>query len=176
MCIRDRNRTKENRWPIIKNLLDDSFKNSNDNRWKTVRNEITNYNEFKQIFKIKYWSESIQNTVRDNLSTGRYDARRGQTMTAYFLGEVWVARHLQPKIPEECLIAKLSYHFGEDIVRARRCGQIKIIGEMEALLEGFERENYYYRSRRRTEDWNDMNNEQVLQINSDVNRENERPQ
>ena len=80
-------------------------------------------------------------------------------MTAYFLGEVWVARHLQPKIPEECLIAKLSYHFGEDIVRARRCGQIKTIGEMEALLEGFERENYYYKSRR-TEDWNDRNNEQ----------------
>ena len=66
---------------MIKNLLDESFKNINDNWWKAVRNEVNNYSEFKQIFKVKYWQESIQNIVRDNLSTGRYDAGRGQTLT-----------------------------------------------------------------------------------------------
>ena len=99
----------------------------------------------------------------------KYDAVRGQTLTAYFLGKVWVARHLEPQIPEKCLIAKLSYHFGEDIVRARRCGQIKTIGEMEALLEGFEREDYYRRSRRRPKDRHERNKDQPHDNRQPVN-------
>ena len=79
------NRTKENRWHMIKNLLDESFKNITDNWWKAVRNEVNNYNEFKQIFKVKYWSESIQNIVRDNLSTGKYDAVSVCPLTASYM-------------------------------------------------------------------------------------------
>ena len=40
-----------------------------------------------------------------------------------------------------------------------RCGQVKTIGAMEALLESYEREDYYRRSRRRLEPQNDRQNE-----------------
>ena len=51
-------RIKETRWNIIKNLLDDCFKNINDNWWSAVRNETNNYEEFKKVFRSKYWSDS----------------------------------------------------------------------------------------------------------------------
>ena len=54
---------------------------------------------------------------------------------AYFLGKVCIARHLEPRILEKCLVTKLSYHFEEGIVHARLCGQVKTIGAMEALLD-----------------------------------------
>lgn len=56
---------------------------------------------------------------------------------------------LEPKIPEECLIAKLAYHFEKGIQRARFCEQIKTIGAMEALLESYEQKEYYRGNRRR---------------------------
>lgn len=88
-------RVKENRWSIIKNLLDESFKQLYHNWWTAIRNEVHSYREFKQALKIKYWSESIQNIVRDNLCNGKYDSARGQTPTAYFLGKVCNARHFR---------------------------------------------------------------------------------
>lgn len=121
----------------------------NDNWWTAIRNEVYNYNDFRQLFKSKYWSESIQNIIRDNLCNGKYDPNRGQTPTAYFLGKVCLARNLEPRIPEECLITKRSHHFEEGIIRARLCGQVKTIGAMEALLESYEQESYYRRSRSR---------------------------
>ena len=74
---------------------------------------------------------------------------RDRSPTAYFLGKVCLARSLEPKIPEECLVTKFSYHYEEGIARARLCGQIKTIQSMAALLENYEHENYYCRSRQR---------------------------
>ena len=65
--------------------------------------------------------------------------------------KVYLAKNLEPKIPEECLVTKLSYHYEEGIARARLCGQIKTIQSMAALLENYEHENYYRRSRQRND-------------------------
>ncbi|KAI0243814.1 hypothetical protein L0F63_007376 [Massospora cicadina] len=72
-------------------------------------------------------------------------------MTAYFLGKVCMAKHLEPAIPEECLINKLSYHYDEEVIRARRGSQIKTIQAMTELLENYENEEYYRQSRRRND-------------------------
>ena len=36
------NRTRENRWSIIRNFLDEGFKGINGNWWSTIRNEVHN--------------------------------------------------------------------------------------------------------------------------------------
>ena len=72
-------------------------------------------------------------------------------MTAYFLGKVCLAKHLEPAIPEECLVNKLSCHYDEDIIRARRGSQIKTVQAMTELLESYENEEYYRQSRRRND-------------------------
>ena len=87
-------RMKGNRWSIITTLLDDGFKGITDNCWSAVRNVINTYEEFKQAFQSKYWSESIQNIVRDNLSNRKYNPNLGQSPTAYFLGKVLSLIHI----------------------------------------------------------------------------------
>ena len=118
-------RTRETRWSTIRSMLDEYFKDVYDNWWTATRHEVQNYADFKTLFKTKYWSESTQNIVHDDICNGKYDRSRGTTLTAYFLGKVCMARNLEPKIPEECLVTKLAYHFEEGVARARLNGQIR---------------------------------------------------
>ena len=103
--------------------------------------------KFKKQFKEKYWSESTQNMIRNNLSNGRYETNIGQSPTSYFLGKVCMARNLEPRIPKECLVIQLSYHYEEGIKNARMCSQIKTISAMAKFLENYEHENQYQRNR-----------------------------
>ena len=66
-------RIKVTRWNVIKSLLDECFKSINDNWWSAVRNELSNYEEFKRTFRSKYWSDSVQNMIRDNITNGRFN-------------------------------------------------------------------------------------------------------
>ena len=121
------------------------------------------------MFQEKYWSESFQNIIRDDICHGRFDSTRGQAPTAYFLGKICLARNLEPKIPEECLVTKLAYHFEEGISQARLCGQVKTIGAMETLLGNYEQEGYYRSSRRQNDRPNmnrgDQNRDQRQRVN-----------
>ena len=98
-----------NRWRENKEVLDESFKEIADNWWMAIRDEVTDYPQFKRLFKAKYWSESTQNIARDGICHGKYNPYGNQTLTAYFLGKVCVAKHLEPRIPEECLVSTVSY-------------------------------------------------------------------
>ena len=69
-------RNRETRWPIIRGKIDKYFKEINDNWWTATRHDIQSYAEFKELFKAKYWSESTQNIVRDNICYGRYETGR----------------------------------------------------------------------------------------------------
>lgn len=62
--------------------------------------------------------------------------------TAYILGKVSLARNLESKISEECLVNKLSYRFQKSVFEASLCGQIKTIQAMANLLESYENERY----------------------------------
>lgn len=103
------------------------------------------YAEFCKAFRQKYWSESIQYVVRNEIKHGRHDPKKGMSPMAYFLNKVCIPRHLEPPIPEETLCTKLSYHFDENIRRARLWSQIKTFSDMETLLSDYENENYYRR-------------------------------
>ena len=120
-------RNRENRWSIIRGMIDETFKDTYDNWWTAMRPDIPDMTEFKKQFKEKYWSESTQNMIRNNLSNGRYETNIGQSPTSYFLGKVCMARNLEPRIPEECLVIQLSYHYEEGKKNARMCSQIKTI-------------------------------------------------
>ena len=49
-------KTRENRWTIIRGYLDEYFRDINDNWWTATRHDLTNYDEFKDVFKRKYLS------------------------------------------------------------------------------------------------------------------------
>ena len=75
-------RNRENRWNIIRGMIDEMFKDTYNNWWTAVRPNIQDITEFKKQFREKYWSESTQNMVRNNLSNGRYKANVGQSPTS----------------------------------------------------------------------------------------------
>ena len=67
---------------------------------------------------------------------------------------------------------KLSYHFEEEIVRARRSGQVKTVGAIETLLASYEMEDYYQRSRRQSDYSNNRREEQNREPRQGMNRYN----
>ena len=119
------------------------FKETYDNWWTATRPDIQSIQEFKA----KYWSESTQNMVHNNLSNGRYENQNGQSLTSYFLGKICMARNLEPCIPEECLVIQLSYHYDDAIQKARMYSQVKTIQDMASLLESHEHEWQYQKNR-----------------------------
>ena len=64
-------------WNSIREMLDEYFRGITDNWWTATRNDLIDYTQFKKLFKEKYWSESTQNIIRDNICHGRYDVNRG---------------------------------------------------------------------------------------------------
>lgn len=59
---------KKSLWSTISGMLGECFKQVNDNNWWTVsRHKIFNFEEFKLSFKSKYWSETIQHIIRNDL-------------------------------------------------------------------------------------------------------------
>ena len=54
-------RIRENRWTVIRSLMDEYFKEIHDNWWTATRHEVQSYEEFKMLFRAKYWSEATQN-------------------------------------------------------------------------------------------------------------------
>ena len=95
--------------------------------------------------------------IRSDTGLGRYDLHGKQNPTAYFLGKINRARHLEPAIPTESLVRLLAYHYGGEITRGRINGRIQTIEEMSALLAEMEQEKSFRQYRRRRDEM-DRNN------------------
>ena len=140
-------KNRETRWTTVRSLIDEMFRDTHDNWWTATRPEINSTQEFKTQFRDKYWSESTQNVVRNDISNGRYEPQAGHTLTSYFLGKVCLARNLEPRILDESLVIQLGYHYEYAVQKARRQGQIKTIQGMASLLEDHENDGQYRRNR-----------------------------
>ena len=57
------------------------LKTSTKNWWTVIRNEVCDYENFKRLFKLKYWSESVQNIIRDDVCHGKYDSIKAVSYT-----------------------------------------------------------------------------------------------
>ena len=84
--------------------------------WMANRSDIESYQQFKSLFKAKYWSETTQNLIRDNICHGHYKPQVGSSMTAYFLGKVCMAKHLEPAIPEAVSYTHLDVYKRQKLV------------------------------------------------------------
>lgn len=140
----------ESNWGRMKMTLDQCFKGIHDHWWGSARDDIQNLEDFIQRFKGRYWSEIIQGRIREDISSGKYECNRGLTPSAYFLGKVRSAKHLEPPLPESMLVKKLSYHFHECIYQAHIAGHINTIEGMEAILNDVEPQRISYQRPR----WN----------------------
>ena len=51
--------------------------------WRVVRDQIKNFDEFKEIFTQKYWGPEKQDDVRNKLEYGRFDWRGNMSAVQY---------------------------------------------------------------------------------------------
>ena len=51
--------------------------------WRVIRNQVSNFEEFKEAFIQKYWGQEKLETIRDNLEFGRYNWRSGLNPVQY---------------------------------------------------------------------------------------------
>ena len=49
-----------------------AFREMSDHWWMANRSDIENYQQFKSLFKAKYWSETTKNLIRDNICPVSY--------------------------------------------------------------------------------------------------------
>jgi DNA repair exonuclease SbcCD ATPase subunit len=120
--------------------------------WRIVQHQLSTFEQFEHAFMNKFWSQEIQEEIRDFLEFGRYKPQNGLTMIQYFEREVLQCRQLTPPITEQHLIRKLARHYGRDIEIAIITRGINTVAQFEHLLREFtkiterDRRNYFHRS------------------------------
>ena len=62
---------------------------------------MTNFAEFKEAFKNKYWSDMVQEKVRNELEFGRYQMESGMSMIQYLERKLLENRQLIPPILDQ---------------------------------------------------------------------------
>lgn len=96
------------------------------------------FDEFKDAFLKKYWSEEIQDKIRSGLFMQRsYNPRFGKyTDHAWY----WINRtiHLTPAIGEGQLVRSIAKHFSKDIETILITARVKTIDELIDVLENLE--------------------------------------
>lgn len=105
--------------------------------WRIVKDSITTYKEFQDAFREKFWSDLVQQEVRDNLEYGRFYQSDGLTPIQYIERRVLECRQLNPPISDAHLIKKLIRHYSKEIEIASITRGIKDLAAFESLLKEF---------------------------------------
>ena len=76
--------------------------------WRVIRNQVTNFEEFKEAFTQKYWGQERQDEIRDHLEYGRFDWH-GQVSSIQYIERILLeSRQLTPTITDKQLIRKIT--------------------------------------------------------------------
>ena len=79
--------------------------------WRVIRNQVTNFEEFKEAFTQKYWGQEKQDTIRDNLEFSWFNWRSGINTVQYMERILLESRQLMPAITDRQLIKKIAKHY-----------------------------------------------------------------
>lgn len=107
--------------------------------WRLTRHQISSFNDFRELFVRKFWDETRQEGVRNDLEFGRFDFNNPQrTMVQYMEMKMLEARHLTPVIPTTQMIRKISRHYGREVQLATITRGIRNVTEFSLLLSEYE--------------------------------------
>ena len=80
--------------------------------WRIIRDQITKFEEFKDIFTQKYWGQEKQDAIRDSLEYGRYNWKGSLSVVQYMERKLLESRQLTPAITDRQLIKKIARYYG----------------------------------------------------------------
>lgn len=99
----------------LKATIQSMIKGDADYWFQMVESKFNNIEEFEVLVLKQYWSEYVQQKVRQNLYNGKYNDRSGISRENYVLRKVYNIRHLEPKFTEGEMVRYLARHFTSDI-------------------------------------------------------------
>jgi len=109
--------------------------------WQTVKNEITDINDFEVKFLARYWNHDIQKGIKRRLELEKYRMNGRLNRSDYFIERVLTLTQMTPKLEEQDIVIILSEHFESQIQDARRVQNIQTIREFENLLNRYDIED-----------------------------------
>ena len=104
--------------------------------WRVVRDRITNFDEFKELFTQKYWGQEKQDAIRDNLEYGRYNWNGSLSAVQYMERKLFESRQLTPPMTDRQLI-KIARHCRREIEIAVVTRGINSIRNLESLISEY---------------------------------------
>lgn len=122
----------------LSNIIRSSLEGNAQEWFTIVEHKFGSFNEFKELFLNKYWSELTQNKIRTDLFNGRYNPFFGTPREIYFTKRYANTQHVIPKINEDELIKFYSRHFQYDIVKAVITQRIRTYSDFCELLREYD--------------------------------------
>lgn len=106
--------------------------------WRIIQAQIHTYEQFEEAFILKFWSQQIQEGIRDNLEFGRFNPNGRLSMIQYVENKILQCRQLIPPMSDQHLIRKLARHFGKEIEVAMITRGVTRVDQFENLLREFD--------------------------------------
>lgn len=86
--------------------------------WQVVEEGVADFDQFKEAFAAKFWSEAMQDRVLMVLNTFSYTPDGKTTRVEYATRLFATARDLTPRLEEKTLVRKVARHFTHAILTA----------------------------------------------------------
>lgn len=104
---------------------------------------VTNWAEFRTLYKNTYWNPYVQKKVRDQIESGRYNKDSESTHLNYAYDLIARAEYLEPKIPEAMLVSRLIKHFGDMFYECANFRRIETVEKFIKLIQRFEKKGMW---------------------------------
>ncbi|XP_039280249.1 golgin subfamily A member 6-like protein 6 [Nilaparvata lugens] len=134
-------RSGKSNWSEQSSIIEKSFDSQHSAWWMIIQASIDSLEQFEERFTNKFWSQLIQDSVRERLRTGKFIRGRKLNASEYFIKQMLIARNLTPALSDEEIIIKLVKHYGTGLETARFNRNVKTVPEMEKLLEEWSLQN-----------------------------------
>lgn len=122
------------------NFISDNFTGKALLWYNTLLPPPINYNDFVELFRDYFWSQSLQRSVRNELYRPHYH-RDEATMSEHAMDWISRARHLQPPIDQMEMVDQITSHFSYNVSLALRGLRILTTNELIKQLTYLQRSN-----------------------------------
>ena len=120
---------------IINNLL----KKSASDWWHITSSNVTNFDDFENIFKQTFWNSTIQEFNEKKLAFGKYNSETSKiSATQYATSMAVIGRDLNHN--ESDIVKKISRHFDDTIKNRIRSSASKTFADLLEALDEYDAE------------------------------------
>lgn len=119
--------------------LVEKFLGPNPKQWFNVQcQNLRTLNEFKIKFKEMYWNTFVQESLRNQIDTGKYNQSMKHSRTEYLYNFLSKAKYLEPQESEGMLVRKLGKHYGAIFIDCMMVQNIQTVEQLTNLIQRLE--------------------------------------